>query len=309
MEYLSSSLHDNLSCNILKLLNEAEISTVIQFLNSESKKIEKVTGLTLREVLDIRKKLLKLYSKPISAYDCYQNIISNFALIPTGIERLDILLEGGLFTGNIYEICGLPASGKTLFCLTVLKNIATKANSDIVYLDTKYDFLGTKLKQMLTNLNREEIISSMNRIQVLRVTTKSEFLKYLLFIKHSVDNGKPIKLVIIDSLPPLCFISSDQTENNAFLCYTANILHYLAKEHNMVIIVTNLITLWNEGDFKNIDVMKERISCGTYWFGMPNVRICLKKDKYNCRMTLTKAIKVIPEVNFCDVKFTDEGFV
>ncbi|XP_050504258.1 DNA repair protein RAD51 homolog 4-like [Diabrotica virgifera virgifera] len=309
MEYLSSSLHDNLSCNILKLLNEAEISTVIQFLNSESKKIEKVTGLTLREVLDIRKKLLKLYSKPISAYDCYQNIISNFALIPTGIERLDILLEGGLFTGNIYEICGLPASGKTLFCLTVLKNIATKANSDIVYLDTKYDFLGTKLKQMLTNLNREEIISSMNRIQVLRVTTKSEFLKYLLFIKHSVDNGKPIKLVIIDSLPPLCFISSDQTENNAFLCYTANILHYLAKEHNMVIIVTNLITLWNEGDFKNIDVMKERISCGTYWFEMPNVRICLKKDKYNCRMTLTKAIKVIPEVNFCDVKFTDEGFV
>ncbi|XP_072387163.1 DNA repair protein RAD51 homolog 4-like [Diabrotica undecimpunctata] len=309
MEYLSASLHDNLSCNVLKLLNEAEIGTVIQFLNCESKKIEKVTSLTLKEVLEIKKKLLKIYSKPICAYDYYQNIISNFALIPTGIERLDSILEGGLFTGNIYEICGLPASGKSLFCLTVLKNIASKANSNIMYLDTKYDFLGLKLKQMLTNLNKEEIIARMSRIQVLRVITKSEFLKYLLFIKHSADNGKPIKLVIIDSLPPLCFISSDQTENNAFLCYTANILHYLAKEHNMVIIVTNLITLWNEGDFKNIDVMKERISCGTYWSGMPNVRICLKKDKNNCRMTLTKAIKLMPEVNFCDVKFTEEGFV
>ncbi|XP_057668863.1 DNA repair protein RAD51 homolog 4-like [Diorhabda carinulata] len=309
MDDLSASLHTYLNTDILKLLNEAQIITVIDFMNCETKKIEKITSLALKEILEIRKELLKKYSRLRSAFDCYQNILHEFAIIPTGVEKLDLLLEGGLFTGNIYEICGLPASGKTLFCLTLIKNVALTSPDEIIYLDTKCDFLGLKMKQMLSSLNKEHLISTMNRIKVARVFTKNDFLGHLLTLKHSIESGSSTKLIIIDSIATLSFQSSNQNDNNSFLSYIASILHYLTKEYNIVFVITNLITLWNDGDFKNIDVMKEKVTCGSYWYGVPNARISLKKERGECKITLVKAVKFVPNINSCCIKYTDQGFV
>lgn len=153
------------------------------------------------------------------------------------------------------------------------------------------------------------MIAAMNRIIVNKVNLKQHFLSVLLEIKHALQNGQIIKFVIIDSLPPLIWNSVNHTENNSFLTYSANILHYLAKEYNAIIIVTNLITLWNEGDFKNRNIMKEKISCGSFWYTVPNVRIVLKKDKNLCKMTLTKSIRFVPPINSCDVTFNNNGLI
>lgn len=66
------------------------------------------------------------------------------------MSSLDVLLEGGLMTGKIYEICGPPASGKTQLCLTLCKNIAEKLTQNVYYLNTKGDFSAKRLKTMLT---------------------------------------------------------------------------------------------------------------------------------------------------------------
>lgn len=62
---------------------------------------------------------------------------------------IDELLEGGLMTGKIYEICGLPASGKTQFCLTLAKNVSHTSCQKVYYIDTKRDFSARRLKVML----------------------------------------------------------------------------------------------------------------------------------------------------------------
>lgn len=67
---------------------------------------------------------------------------------------MDTLLGGGLLTGNIYEVCGLPGSGKTYFCLTLLKNTISKLSDKIYYLDTKHDFSAITLKRMISYLNK-----------------------------------------------------------------------------------------------------------------------------------------------------------
>ncbi|CAH1101658.1 unnamed protein product [Psylliodes chrysocephalus] len=310
MEYLSSSVHLCLNSSIVERLNGAQIFTVSDFLNSENKQIEKITALTAKEILELRKNLLKKFVNARNAYNYYKSISNEFAIVPTGISRLDNLLEGGLFTGNIYEICGLPASGKTYFCLTLLNNLALKHITEIMYIDTKNDFSALKLKQMMMyHLEKDDMIAAMNRIIVNKVNSKQHFLSVLLEIKHALQNGQIIKFVIIDSLPPLIWNSVNHTENNSFLTYSANILHYLAKEYNAIIIVTNLITLWNEGDFKNRNIMKEKISCGSFWYTVPNVRIVLKKDKNLCKMTLTKSIRFVPPINSCDVTFNNNGLI
>ncbi|CAH1118891.1 unnamed protein product [Phaedon cochleariae] len=309
MLLLSEGLHSSLDNSILKLLSNKNISTVLDFLHSDSKVIEKATPLIFREILNIKKELLKIYSiKPENAYHYYQFILLNCAIIQTGIESLDNLLEGGLFTGNIYEICGLPATGKTLFCLTLLKNVATSLES-VYYLDTKYDFQALKLKQMYSHLSKVKLVESMNHIMVKRTNTKQDLLNSLLEIKKIISSGRNIKLLIIDSLPALCFQSNDHNEQNSFLNEMVNNLHYLAVKCNIVIIVTNLITLWNEGDFTNKDVMKERVACGSYWYNIPNSRLKFHKEGNKSTITLMKSIKIMPKVPHCEAKITDEGFI
>ncbi|CAG9863847.1 unnamed protein product [Phyllotreta striolata] len=309
MDFLSPSVHVQLNPNVIEILKGIDVVTICDFLNCDSKQIEKATTLPLKEVIEIRKYLLKHYSHPRNVYDYYKSILKEFAIIPTGISRLDTLLDGGLFTGNIYEICGLPAAGKTLLCLTLLKNITPKYTNQVYYIDTKSDFSALKLKRAMSQMNKEQITTTLNKITVARTNSQQDFLSILLAIKHSVQNGESTRLIIIDSIPALCFTSTDLTEQNCFLNYSANILQYLAKEYNVIIITTNLIRTWNDGDFINTGAMKEEICCGSYWYRVPNVRLSLTKDKDSCKITLDKTIKFIPDVNYCAVKFSDEGFV
>jgi len=67
--------------------------------------------------------------------------------------RLDNLLDGGLFVGNIYELCGPSACGKTQLCFSILLNIIITTKNEIVYIDTKHKFSVNRIKQMLKKKN------------------------------------------------------------------------------------------------------------------------------------------------------------
>ncbi|KAG5879905.1 hypothetical protein JTB14_018448 [Gonioctena quinquepunctata] len=311
MDILSCHIHTFFDSKVLELLGKKQIFTVLDFLSSDPKLIEKGTNSTFREILEVRKQLLKKYSaRPENAFDYYQYILHHCAIIQTGVKNLDQLLEGGLFTSNIYEICGLPSSGKTLFCLTLLKNVAlSMTNTRIYYLDTKFDFRAKKMKHMLNHLGKEKVVEVMNNIMVSRIQTKQELLDTLIELRELVQNGSNIKLVIIDSLPPLYLQSCDPTESNSFLNYMVNILRYLVVKGNIVIIVTNLLTLWNDGDFKNKNVMKERIACGSYWYNVPNVRLKFNKEADKCTITVMKSRRIMPKLCQCQVDITDMGLI
>lgn len=68
---------------------------------------------------------------------------------------IDKLLNGGLMTEKVYELCGPPSSGKTQFCLTLCKNISSNLQQTVLYLDTKKDFSAKRLKKMLSG--RDEV--------------------------------------------------------------------------------------------------------------------------------------------------------
>lgn len=81
--------------------------------------------------------------------------------------RVDQLLNGGLFTGNIYELCGLPASGKTHFVLSLIRNVVLSTQQQVYVFDTKNDFSGTKMKRMLNDCNEVNTINIFhNKISV-----------------------------------------------------------------------------------------------------------------------------------------------
>jgi len=79
--------------------------------------------------------------------------------------RLDNLLDGGLFVGNIYELCGPSACGKTQLCISILLNIIITTKKHIVYIDTKNKFSVKRIKQILKNKNMTN-----NEVCMLKIT-------------------------------------------------------------------------------------------------------------------------------------------
>lgn len=61
---------------------------------------------------------------------------------------MDELLQGGLFTGTIYEFCGTADSDKFQIILTILHNVLCAGNK-AYFLDTKRDFSAKFMKKKL----------------------------------------------------------------------------------------------------------------------------------------------------------------
>nr|CAI5834544.1 unnamed protein product [Callosobruchus analis] len=312
MDRLTSDVHPFLHEDIVKELQKRNIYTVLDLIKAiqvDRKVVEKISKLHLREVVELNTFLLKKYGPcPQNAFEYYQRIICQSAILQTGIERMDKLLDGGLFTGYIYEIYGLPSSGKTCLCLTLAKHILTTTKDQVYYIDTKHDFSATPFRRMLAD-KQDQAAEILSRLLVLRVHTRPELLNTLFSIKQILSVNQTFKLLIIDSLPALYFFNDNHTENNSFMNYTVNILNYLVNECNLVILVTNLMTWWTDGDIKNVDTIKERISCGGYWSNVPNARIKLKKKGETCIVNLTKAVKAMPPNCECQLRFTSQGFM
>lgn len=51
--------------------------------------------------------------------------------------------------GHLYELCGLPSSGKTQLCLTIAVNHVLSKTKPVYYIDTKEDFCSTRVLEML----------------------------------------------------------------------------------------------------------------------------------------------------------------
>ncbi|KAJ8986048.1 hypothetical protein NQ317_013933 [Molorchus minor] len=316
MSRLSPNMHTFFNADIIELLNSKKIYTVVDFINSDARTLEKITRATFRvgnigstkpfnkNFFCSTQKLLRLLQVYFIKLRHYRN--RDKKSIKTVI---DMLLEGGLFTANIYEICGLPATGKTLFCLTLVKNVISNTKDNVYYLDTKRDFSAQQLKLMLNIDNKVRRTRGCNEQNFSKkINNRKDLITSLFEIKQSLIEGLKLRLIIIDSLPALYLQSSDHIENNSFLNNMVNILRYLTVEFNTVVVITNLITLWNEGSFKTQERYIENISCGKYWYNIPNVRLKFSKNSENkCQVTLLKTMKIPPDVRHCEVQLTKEG--
>lgn len=100
-------------------------------------------------------------------------------LITTGCPSLDQLLNGGLITGQLTEVCGPPAAGKTQvrlishkvdlylltimvhvhvlqLCLCVTGSVVMTTNSSVVYVDSGCSYSSTRLMQILSSKGLKE---------------------------------------------------------------------------------------------------------------------------------------------------------
>lgn len=187
-------------------------------------------------------------------------------MFPTGLQRLDKFLSGGISGGIITDIFGSSSTGKTQLLFQLSAN-AIMRNNKILYIDTTGNFRPERIlgfKDMHYNL--------LDRIAVLRVRNTHEQMKSL--------QDSNFDLILIDSVTDL--FSYEYSEkifdrNNLFMQYM-HALSSHAIDRKIPIVVTNTIRQIDDIEIEN---MKYVIDPFTH------VKIRLYKDDTNLLGTAT----------------------
>ncbi|XP_054090790.1 DNA repair protein RAD51 homolog 4 [Zeugodacus cucurbitae] len=239
-----------LSTYLQRKLQKKCIITRYELLITSNAELMEITGLTETAILELKEKLGKDY------FPLQQCIVNNWKtykkVYNTGIENLDILLaKTPLKTGSVWEICGKSGVGKTQLCHTIALNFAAQAQGTVLYIDTKCDFSGTRIMEMLRCRTVPNNICGriMQNILVERTVTGEglcdilEKLGVQLNAGADADGGN-IKLVIIDALPAVFFTyrnEADRLKGKFLLAKLNNLVYQLSKQHHTAFIYVNLL--------------------------------------------------------------------
>ena len=285
-------IYDYLDRDSLEGLERNGIRTVSEFLVVEPQNIVSLCSAHSSEktyiwdILELRKLLFTCYA-PFAASGWYVNQQTKANILLTNLKALDKLLNGGFKGGYIYEVYGLPGSGRTQFALFLtLSNCKNGGNT--LYIDTKNDFCVDRFCEISKNIcepaspmakrpktncdEHEELLEKqIKKVEIAKVFEMASLLDIMCDIVDkmgsltgendlAVDEWKfyrDTRLIVIDNLASLVLpmLGND--------CYTMNeVTGYMnqftekarqvANEHNLIILIVNNSTYTSRG-FKNND--------------------------------------------------------
>ena len=189
-------------------------------------------------------------------------------MIPTGIEKLDEFLDGGVKNGIIIDIYGAAGTGKTLMALQISANSLSNQGK-ILFQDTSGEFRPERMLELIKTKKLESKI--LDNILVARITNTADQINYLSRISKN-----EFSLIVIDNVTDLFafeYSKEDQLLDRSltFMKYMRQ-LSFLSIKNNIPIIVINTIRN-NEG--KEVETLHQAIDIFTH------VKIHLKKNNSN----------------------------
>ncbi|KAK2581172.1 hypothetical protein KPH14_007979 [Odynerus spinipes] len=318
MAQLSVSMHPKLSEYIIERLHRRKISTVIDFVLEDQEKLRIATDLSFKEIIDIKKYLIEQFGgfiKKSSNLLKLEQINVTF----TKIKSLDDLLQGGLYPGQIYEICGISSSGKTQLCLTIASNIVLRSDNLVRYIDTKGDFFASRMEMILRNktYKEKEIEKAMEQIRITSARNPYQLISILQHMTNvlKLENDFHTRALIIDSLPGIIFKFSKDPEFNFILNRLSSLCRFIANEFYIPIVIVNLITQWSSSCDKGNAHSKEEAqkvvkpTLGKYWLHVPSTRLLIEKLNNDYRkVTIWKSYQMKMD-SACNVKLAAAGII
>jgi hypothetical protein len=122
--------------------------------------------------------------------------VSNQVYYPTGCHEVDKYLMGGVRSGEITQISGDEATGKTQFCHSLTVTVA-QMGKKVVYLDTESTFNAERIVNITkTRSPKENPRPVMQLIRVMRVYTVIDLFQVL----HALIEESDISVLILDSI-------------------------------------------------------------------------------------------------------------
>jgi len=154
--------------------------------------------------------------------------------VPTGIEGLDTLIEGGFLRGDIILVAGGAGSGKTIFSTQFIYNGAIQHGEKGVYATFEEDSKTLKRNMLrfgfdLETLEREGVIKVID-LEALKGEGLSANIQFLLNALEEI-NGKRL---VIDSLTAFLTACPEKFEYRMLM----HLIYRMLKTHGYTTIMT-----------------------------------------------------------------------
>ncbi|KAF7688818.1 DNA repair protein RAD51 homolog 4 [Silurus meridionalis] len=281
MVLLRAGLCPGLSEDLIKALLEGAVRTVEDLVLSDPEHLAQKCSVSYKALVAVRRVLLAQHAAfPISGADLYDELLSSTSILSTGITSVDNLLDSGLYTGEITEVCGGPGTGKTQICFSVAVSVAHELKQNVTYIDTNGGICANRLLQMLQEktMDSAEQMNALQRIGVFRAFDVFALLSCLQNLRaNSLQMGTvgsgSVKVVIVDSVSAVLshMLGGKQNEGMSLMMQVATELKTIAKDLNVAILVSNHVTRDGNNQLK--------AGLGQSWSHVPRTRILLQRGE------------------------------
>ncbi|XP_051891217.1 DNA repair protein RAD51 homolog 4 isoform X1 [Pristis pectinata] len=280
MVILREGICPGATAQLIQALKEQNVKTVVNLVSADIEDLAQKCSISYKTLVAVRRVLLAQYSPfPSNGADLYEELLGSTAILSTGSQSLDKLLDSGLYTGELTEFVGAPGSGKTQVCLSLAVNIACELKQKVLYIDSRGGLSSSRLLQLIQSQvdSMEEQSEALQRIEVVRVFEVHCLLDVLQDLRASsarqaTGAHSSVKAVVVDSatavLSPV--LGGHQVEGISLMMQLARELKTLARELGIAVIVTNSVVRDTGGDVKP--------ALGCSWSYVPNVRILLQRE-------------------------------
>ncbi|MDD5960284.1 DNA repair and recombination protein RadA [Methanobrevibacter wolinii] len=236
----------------------------------------------------------------------------NVGHITVGSQAFDDLIGGGVETQSITEVFGEFGSGKSqisheLAVTVQLPEEQGGLDGECVYIDTENTFRPERIEQIANGfgLDVEEVLQ---KIHVARAFNSSHQILMADKINELIQQGNPIKLVIVDSLMAHFRAEYVGRESLAVRQQKLNqhlhVLQQIANTYNVAIFITNQVQARPDAFFGS----PTKATGGHVLGHASTYRIWLKKGLAGKRIARLVDSPHLPEGE-CVFKITNDGVV
>lgn len=213
-------------------------------------------------------------------------MITPFQKIPTPMDNLNYILDGGIHCGQLIEISGEAGVGKSNLCaeIGVLVMSPTEVKGfggDVLLIHSegegKLKLCIKRFKALAGSTNQEELLS--NKLHVMSCSNEFQLAEIANRLPDIMDSKPTVKLIIVDSMT-CAFISSDAAPDFEFyarrslrLTKIVKTLADVAWNRRVAVLITNHVSY-------DPKCGHNRPALGKYWSHMCQTKIYLERRGY-----------------------------
>ncbi|XP_078404577.1 DNA repair protein RAD51 homolog 4 isoform X3 [Cetorhinus maximus] len=208
MVFLREGICPGATAQLIQALKDQNVVTVMHLVSADFEDLAQKCSVSYKTLVAVRRVLLAQYSPfPSNGADLYEELLGSTAILSTGNQKLDSLLDSGLYTGELTEFVGAPGTGKTQVCLSLAVNISCGLKQKVLYIDSTGGLTASRLLHLIQNQvdGMEGQSEALQRIEVVRVFEVYRLLDVLQDLRMSFTRQvsgarSSVKAVVIDSV-------------------------------------------------------------------------------------------------------------